>query len=93
MSKIHLTNEGKEYFYGEMENLGLEYIPSHSSFVLVNIGQDGAALFNRMRERNVILSRLGVAENPQYSNYVRFSMGTLEELEVALSVFKKELTA
>ncbi len=87
------TNAGKEYFYGEMEKLGLEYIPSHSSFVLVDIRQDGAALTRRMRERNVILSRLGVAENPQYSKYVRFSIGTLEELEVALRVFKEELAA
>jgi histidinol-phosphate aminotransferase len=87
------TNDGKAYFYGEMEKLGLEYIPSHSSFVLVNIEQDGAALAERMRERNVILSRLGVTGNPQYSNYVRFSIGTLEELEVAISVFKEELAA
>jgi histidinol-phosphate/aromatic aminotransferase/cobyric acid decarboxylase-like protein len=76
-----------------MDALGLDYIPSHSSFVLVNTEQDGAALAKRMREKNIILSRLGVSENPQYSKYVRFTMGTPEELEVAVRVFKKELAA
>ena len=86
-----MNNQGKEYFYGEMDALGLEYIPSHTSFVLVNIQRDGAELAKRMREKNIILSRLGVSENPQYSKYVRFTMGTPEELEVAVGVFREEL--
>ena len=92
-SVLHKTNEGKAYFYDAMDQLGLDYIESHSSFVLVNVEQDGKALADRMRQQNIILSRLGVTGNPRYDNYVRFTMGTMEELEVAVNALKKELTA
>lgn len=92
-SVLHKTNEGKAYFYAAMDQLGLDYIESHSSFVLVNVEQDGKALADRMRQQNIILSRLGVTGNPRYDNYVRFTMGTMEELEVAVNALKKELTA
>lgn len=91
-SVLHKTNEGKAYFYDAMDQLGLDYIESHSSFVLVNVEQDGKALADRMRQQNIILSRLGVTGNPRYDNYVRFTMGTMEELEVTVNTLKKELT-
>jgi histidinol-phosphate aminotransferase len=90
---LRRTNEGKDFFYEAMNRLGLEYIESHSSFVLVNAGQDGKALAERMMKRNVQLSRLGVGTNPDYANYVRFTMGTIEELEVAVNVLEEELSA
>ena len=88
---LRRTKEGKKFFYDAMNRLGLEYIESHSSFVLVNAGQDGKALADRMMKRNVQLSRLGVGQNPDYANYVRFTMGTMEELEVAVNVLEEEL--
>jgi histidinol-phosphate aminotransferase len=87
------TNEGKDLFYDEMNALGLEYISSHTSFVLVDTGRDGTALAKRLRERNIILSRLGVTGNPKYASFVRFTIGTPEEMEVAIHEFKKELAS
>jgi len=92
-SVLRKTNEGKEYFYSAMNKLGLKYIESHSSFVLVNVNQDGKALAEGMRQHNIVLSRLGLSGNPQYANYVRFTMGTMEELEVAVNALTKELAA
>jgi len=88
-----MTNNVKDYFYAELENLGLSYIPSHTSFVLVNIGQSGAELFKRMAARNIKLSRLGMDGNPLLDNYIRFTMGTHDEVQVAISVLKEELLA
>ena len=90
---VKRTNEGKEFFYNAMDRLGLEYVESHSSFVLVNAGQDGKALAERMGNRNVQLSRLGLGANPDYANFVRFSIGTMEELEVAVDVLEEELSS
>ena len=89
---VRTTNRVKDYFYGELDRLGLDYVPSHSSFVMVNAGVDGARLQERMAESNVLLSRLGMNGNPRLDNFVRFSMGTPEEVEVAVSVFEQELT-
>ncbi len=86
-----MTNSVKDRFYGELDALGLEYVPSHSSFVLVNAGVDGEALYERMAARNVMLSRLGMDGNPKLTNFIRFSMGTPEEVEVATGVLKEEL--
>ena len=92
--RVHrTTNDVKDYFYAELDRLGLSYTPSHSSFVLVNAGQDGAALQERMAARNVLLSRLGMDGNPRLENYIRFSMGTPEEVQVAVAALRAELGA
>ncbi|MEM9209138.1 MAG: histidinol-phosphate transaminase [Pseudomonadota bacterium] len=90
---LRMTNQVKDFFYAELDRLGLDYVPSHSSFVLVNAGQDGAALAQRMAERNILLSRLGMDGNARMTNYVRFSMGTPEELQVTVDALEEELTA
>ena len=87
------TNRVKDYFYAELDRLGLSYVPSHSSFVLVNAERDGAALQKSMAERNILLSRLGMDGNPGMKNHIRFSMGTPEELEVAVAALRDELGA
>ena len=89
---LRSTNEVKDFFYGELDRLGLDYIPSHGAFVLVDARQDGAALAARMRERKILLSRLGLAGLPEYRNFLRFSMGTPEELEVTVRVLEEELS-
>ncbi len=88
-----MTNEVKDFFYAELDALGLSYVPSHSSFVLVDAKQDGARLMERMAARKVLLSRLSLEGNPRMKNYVRFTMGTPEEIQVTLDVLKEELAA
>ena len=55
--------------------------------------QDGKALQERMAARNVLLSRLGMDGNPRLENYIRFSMGTPEEVQVAVAALRAELGA
>ena len=86
-----MTNEVKDYFYAELDKLGLSYTLSHSSFVFVNAGQDGAELYKRMVARNIKLSRLGMDGNPLLKNHIRFTMGTHDEVQVAVSELKEEL--
>jgi len=87
------TNEVKDWFYSELDTLGLHYVPSHTSFVLVNVGSDGAELLRRMAARNVMISRLGMATDPRVRNFVRFSMGTPDEMQVTLNILREELGA
>ncbi len=88
---LRVTNEMKEYFYTELESIGLDYIPSHSNFVLANVGQDGAELQKKMFTRNIQLSRLGMATNARLKNYIRVTMGTPDEMQVAVRILKEEL--
>lgn len=88
-----MTNQVKDYFYAELDRLGLDYVPSHAAFVLVDAGTDGAALQRRMAGRRIKLSRLGLDGLPTYRNHVRFSMGTPEELQVTVDALEQELSA
>ena len=90
---LRVTNEMKEYFYTELESIGLDYIPSHSNFVLANVRQDGAELQKKMFTRNIQLSRLGMATNERLKNYIRVTMGTSDEMQVAVRILKEELAS
>lgn len=90
---LRMTNEVKDAFYAELDGLGLRYVPSHSPFVLVDTGRDGVALVERLAARRIMLSRLGMDGNPRLDNFVRFSVGTREEMEVAVDALKQELSA
>ena len=86
-----MTNQVKDYFYAELDRLGLGYVPSHAAFVLVDTGRDAAALQARLAERNIYLSRLGLDGLPDYESFLRFSMGTPEELQVTVDALEAEL--
>ena len=83
-----LTNNSKDYFYQEINKLGFNYVPSHSSFVLVNVGQDGRALQQKLAARNI---KVRVYDNAAIKNYIRFSVGTLDEMQATVSVLKDEI--
>ena len=83
-----LTNAAKDYFYQELENLGLSYIPSHSSFVMVNVNQNGRALGRKLSAKNIKVRAYG---NKIIENYVRFSIGTLDEMQAMVGVLTDEI--
>lgn len=81
--------EGKGYLYDNLKKLGLAYVPSVANFILVDIGQDGAGLFNKMLKFGVI-----VRDMKQYglNNFIRVTIGTKKENERFIRVLKKILT-
>lgn len=90
---VRTTNDVKDYFYTELDRMGLAYTPSHSSFVLVDAGRDGAELQKAMAAENILLSRLGMNGIARMKNHIRFSMGTPEEITVAVATLKRVLAA
>lgn len=83
-----LTNASKDYFYQELENLGLSYVPSHSSFVMVNVNQNGQALRQKLLAKNIKVRTYG---SQIIQNYVRFSIGTLDEMQATVGVLTDEI--
>jgi histidinol-phosphate aminotransferase len=62
---------------------GIEALPSQTNFVFANIGRNGSEFQNRMAERKVLIR----GRWPPYSDYIRVSMGRIEDIEVFQSVF------
>jgi len=83
-----LTDETKDYFYSELDMLGLSYIPSHSSFVLVDIKEDAQAFQKKLMEKNI---RVRAYDNDAIKNYIRVTLGTLDEMQVTVNVIKEVL--
>ena len=80
-----LTNETKDYFYGELDSLGLTYTPSHSNFILVNVNEDAREFQKKLMKRNV---RVRAYDNDAIRNYIRVSVGTLDEMQATVNVLQ-----
>lgn len=64
--------QGKNFLYEEFDKLKLHYVPSETNHILVNVGRDGQEVFIEMQKRGVII-------RPVMGNYIRVSIGTMDE--------------
>ncbi len=73
---IKNNNEGRDYLCKEFAAMGMEYYPSHTNFIFVNIHMDSKMVFQKLLE-------LGVVVRPGhlwgYPEFLRVSFGTMEE--------------
>ncbi|MFW6381030.1 MAG: histidinol-phosphate transaminase [Bacillota bacterium] len=67
---------GKEYLYGELDRLGLDYVPTETNFILVNVQRDSEELFEEMLKQGVII-RPGKPLG--YEGHIRVTIGTPRE--------------
>ncbi|SCG84146.1 histidinol-phosphate aminotransferase [Proteiniborus sp. DW1] len=76
--------EGKEYLYKEFDKLNLEYAPSETNHIFVNVQKDGSEVFVELQKRGVII-------RPQFGQWIRVSIGTMEENRVFIEKLKEVL--
>src|SRR5690606_36653515 len=71
LKKTYDTNlQGKNYRYKEFDKLNLQYVPSETDNILVNVGRHGQEVFIVMQNRGVII-------RPMAGNNIRVSIGTM----------------
>ena len=73
---LSLTWEGLEWYYNRFNDLGLSYIPSHTNFVLVDLGQDAKGVYEAMLRKGVIIRAMNAYGYPES---VRITVGKREE--------------
>ena len=71
----NLTHSGLKYLYGEMEKMGLEYVPSVTNFFLIKVGE-GKRVFEALLRKGVIVRPMDGYRLPEY---IRVNVGTEEE--------------
>lgn len=64
--------EGKQYLYKIFQELNLEYAPSETNHILVDVKKDAQEIFVELQKRGVIV-------RPIYKTFIRVSIGTMEE--------------
>jgi histidinol-phosphate aminotransferase len=73
---VQVNQEGRHYLYGEFDRLGLRYAPSHTNFVLVQVGPQAGAVFQGLLRRGVIVRPCNGYDLPEF---LRITIGTPEQ--------------
>jgi len=79
---------GLQYFYTEFEKLGLEYVPSHANFVLVDMKRPAPAVYESLLRHGIIVRPMGIYNLPQH---LRISVGLPRENEILVAALTQVL--
>lgn len=74
---LDANDEGRRILYETLEELGLAYLPSYTSFVMHRINGNLESYQKRMREQGILVGRAF----PPMLDYNRLSIGRPEEME------------
>lgn len=77
-----LNKQGKEYLYKEFKNIGLEYAPSETNHIFVNVKRDANEVFIELQKRGMII-------RPIKDTWVRITIGTPEQNELLIKLLKE----
>ncbi|MFW6006985.1 MAG: histidinol-phosphate transaminase [Bacillota bacterium] len=89
LQKSIANNEnGKKYLYNELDRLGLNYIPTSSNFILVNVKTNSMDLFENLLTRGVII-RPGKPLG--YPGHIRVTVGLPEENKLFIQALEEYL--
>jgi len=75
-----------QYLCQQMDELGYSYIPTHTSFMLIDVRQPCAPVVAALREKGYLV-RPG--SDFTLDDYIRVSIGTMEQMEGFVKAFKE----
>ena len=80
--------EGKNLIYSTLDDLGLEYIKSHTNFVFFKSGRHIDGLIADMKKENISIGR----PFPPFYEWARISTGKIEEVQQFGKALKKVMS-
>jgi histidinol-phosphate aminotransferase len=66
----------RRWLYGELDRDGRTYIPSHTNFMMIDVGRDVSPVAQQFAQRKIFVGR----KFPSMENWLRVSMGTPGEM-------------
>lgn len=82
-----LNAECREYVYKSLDQMGIEYVPSYTSFLIFPIEMEGKEFLQKMTELQVGVRAFEFMEK----NWCRVSMGTMDEMKMFTVALNKVL--
>jgi histidinol-phosphate aminotransferase len=79
------TKRVRDWFTGELENLGVRVFPSAGNFVLVDFGSSGPSLFQRFAAQAILVRERSKDIGP---GFARITIGTEQEMKQLLAIVK-----
>lgn len=86
---LRLIREGLHYLYGELEAMGMEYVPTQTNFFLIKVPQGGKRTYELMLREGVIVRSMDSYGLPEY---IRINVGLPEENERFVKTLAKVLS-
>lgn len=77
------NEESKNFLYQTLQNKGYQWLPSYTNFVFVPLDKDGDEFRKKLLEKGVAIR----AWELEGQNYLRISLGTLEDMQIFKQVF------
>ena len=77
--------QSRELCYKTFKELSLEYIPSHTNFILFNIGKIGSDFSKKMQAKNIFVQYRDHFDG----KWCRVSMGTINEMKTFCAALKE----
>jgi histidinol-phosphate aminotransferase len=84
-----VVDEGRSYLQQQLAEMRILFVPSVANFVMVNVG-NSCAVFEKLLRRKIIVRPLKGYGLPEW---VRISVGTIEENKKLIAVLKEVLNA
>ncbi len=78
---LKVNNEGKRFLYDGFQRLGIKYVPSHANFVYLNLPYPAETVFRELLRKGVIVRPMG-------DNYLRVTIGLMEENRIFLRALR-----
>ena len=91
-SKGHLkkikkaVREGKEFIYNAFKDMNLDFIPSETNFVLVNVKKNSTGVFRKLLKMGVIVRDMKAWN---FKTYIRVTIGTKEENKKFITALRR----
>ncbi len=87
---LALNRAGKRQLYGAFSRLGLQALPTHANFILVDVGRDARTVARRLLEQGVIVR---TPRHPALARHLRVSVGTETENRRFIAALEPTLRA
>ena len=77
--------ETRRWLCAELEGDGRRYIPSETSFVMIELGRDVAPVIEAFAKRRILVGR----KFPSMPQWLRISIGTRAEMQAFLDALRE----
>jgi histidinol-phosphate aminotransferase len=85
---IALIHDGLDFLYDALGRLGINYFPTQTNFLLIDVRKDADEIYENMLRQGVIVRSM---KSYGYPNYIRINVGLHEENVRFLKALKKSL--
>jgi histidinol-phosphate aminotransferase len=86
---LQLVKREKEYIYRELDKMGLEYIPSQTNFIIINLKKDSVKVFHALINMGWIVRPLKDYKLP---HHIRITIGLREQNQKFLVSLKEAIS-